>query len=133
MNHFRRACKTFLSLLLLSFPAGALADTPPYAVGGIPCETGTTPTGGFTVSIPISTLSCPGTLSEDNQQATLTYDASHDRVRMAAYADSNLILIRYYIGRDYLGSIDNGHHRTSVSDPIKKEAAHADSLPSLPQ
>ena len=45
----------------------------------------------------------PVTLSEDNQLATLTYDAGHDRVRMAAYADSDLILIRYYIGRGFTG------------------------------
>jgi hypothetical protein len=54
-------------------------------------------------------------------------------IRTTAYTDNADAWCIHYIGRDYLGSIDNGHHRTSVSDPIKKEAAHADSLPSLPQ
>jgi RHS repeat-associated protein len=62
MKYFNTAFNLILSILLLSLPTGAFADTPPYVVGQIPYETGTTPSGGFTVSIPISTLPSPGTV-----------------------------------------------------------------------
>ena len=51
----------FPIFLLLFFTLEVTAHEAPHAVGEIPYETGTTPTGGLTVSVPISTLPCPGT------------------------------------------------------------------------